>query len=290
MTSNMKRTVVLAYFVSSCLVIGLILFGIELAINGHSMIGGLIVIGAIPVGLAMTLLLLLPIFCFFSMVPIYGALNNFLSNHGEPQLPLPQMTRWQLASFCVRFWPSVLQQRLSCFWLRIRSARPGPLRWLLPPVSTMPLELQLRENCLKDCLDELSKSWEGTFQKKGARLEMEFEPSIPTFRFDYQRVQQVACNLLDHALYQAVPSGTVTLRCLSRPNGAEVSLTGATEHDQKVFDNCPTPYFRPRNYQESLDVGLGIAKRLILAHGGRIWVEPSSTGSKFVFLLPMNAS
>ena len=29
----------------------------------------------------------------------------------------------------------------------------------------------------------------------------------------------------------------------SRPNGAEVSLTGATEHDPKVFDNYPTGYF-----------------------------------------------
>ena len=53
---------------------------------------------------------------------------------------------------------------------------------------------------------------------------MEFEPSIPTFRFDYQKVLQAAANLLDHALYQALSSGTVTLRCLSRPNGAKFLL------------------------------------------------------------------
>ena len=156
--------------------------------------------------------------------------------------------------------------------------------------NTMPLQLQLRENCLKDCLDELSKSWGVAFQQKGAKLETEFEPSIPAFRFDYQKVQQAAANLLNSALYQALPGGTVTLRCLSRPNGAEVSLTGAAEHDQKVFDNCPTPRSRPRNYQESLAGGLTIAKSLILAHRGRIWVEPSSSGSKFVFSLPMDAS
>lgn len=50
----------------------------------------------------------------------------------------------------------------------------------------------------------------------------------------------------------------------SRPNGAEVSLTGATEHDQKAFDNYPTPHSRPRNYQEPLDLGLTIAKRPVL--------------------------
>ena len=156
--------------------------------------------------------------------------------------------------------------------------------------NMMPLQLQLRENCLKDCLDELSNGWGVAFQQKGAKLETEFEPSIPTFRFDYQKVQQAAANLLNSALRQARPSDTVTLRCLSRPNGAEVSLTGATEHDQKVFDDCPTPHSRPRNYQESLDGGLAIAKRLVLAHGGKIWVEPSSTGGKFVFSLPIDAS
>ena len=154
----------------------------------------------------------------------------------------------------------------------------------------MPLELHLRENCLMDCLDNLAKPWKEMFQRKGAKLQTEFDPSIPKFRFDYAKVEQAAANLLDHALYQALPNSTVTLRCMSRPEGAEVSLTGATEHDQTVFDNCPTSYSRPRNHQESLDVGLNIAQRLILAHGGRIWVEGSSTGSKFVFVLPTNAS
>ena len=152
------------------------------------------------------------------------------------------------------------------------------------------MPINLRENCLQDCLDDLAKRWKEAFQRKGARLETEFEPSIPTFKFDYQKVQQATANLLDHALREALPNSTVTLRCLSRPDGVEVSLTGATEHDQKVFDNCPTSYSPPRNYQENLDLGLNIAQRLILAHGGRIWVEASSTGSKFVFVLPTNAS
>jgi hypothetical protein len=54
----------------------------------------------------------------------------------------------------------------------------------------------------------------------GREAGAEFGPSIPTFRFDDQKVQQVARNLLNFALRQALPSGTVTLRWLSRPNGA----------------------------------------------------------------------
>ena len=46
------------------------------------------------------------------------------------------------------------------------------------------LVLQLRENDLRDCLDELSKRWSEAFQRKGVKLDASFDPSIPTFRFD----------------------------------------------------------------------------------------------------------
>ena len=46
------------------------------------------------------------------------------------------------------------------------------------------LVLQLRENDLRDCLEELSKRWTEAFQRKGVRLEVNIDPSIATFRFD----------------------------------------------------------------------------------------------------------
>src|SRR5438067_8305381 len=74
------------------------------------------------------------------------------------------------------------------------------------------LVLQLRENDLRDCLDELSKRWSEAFQRKGVKLDANIDPSIPTFRFDYQKVQQVAANLLDNALKHTPSGGTVELR------------------------------------------------------------------------------
>src|SRR5437762_3266267 len=126
------------------------------------------------------------------------------------------------------------------------------------------LVLQLRENDLRDCLDELSKRWSEAFQRKGVRLEANIDPSIPTFRFDYQKVQQVAANLLDNALKHTASGGTVELRAaphfwerrvttmapleerrrfrLPRPNSVEVSVqdSGAgipAEHHQEIFED-----------------------------------------------------
>ena len=174
------------------------------------------------------------------------------------------------------------------------------------------LVLQLRENDLRDCLDELSKRWSEAFQRKGVRLEANIDPSIPTFRFDYQKVQQVAANLLDNALKHTPSGGTVTMKAgphfwerrvatmapveerrrfrLPRPNSVEVSVkdSGAgipAEHHQEIFED----FVRVDRNTSGMGLGLAIAKRLIQAHRGKIWVESDpGGGSRFTFLLPMD--
>jgi signal transduction histidine kinase len=174
------------------------------------------------------------------------------------------------------------------------------------------LVLQLRENDLRDCLDELSKRWSDAFKRKGVKLDASFDPSIPTFRFDYQKVQQAAANLLDNALKHTPMGGTVTLRAaphfwerrvaamapaeerrrfrLPRPNSVEVSVADSgtgipAEHHQEIFED----FVRVDRNTSGMGLGLAIAKRLIQAHRGKIWVESESkTGSRFTFLLPMD--
>ncbi len=174
------------------------------------------------------------------------------------------------------------------------------------------LVLQLRENDLRDCLDELSKRWSEAFQRKGVKLETNFDPSIPTFRFDYQKVQQAAANLLDNSLKHTPAGGSVTLRAgphfwerrvagmaptqerrrfrLPRPNSVEVSVADsgpgiAAEHHQEIFED----FVRVDRNTSGMGLGLAIAKRLIQAHRGKIWVESEhQRGSTFTFLLPMD--
>ena len=176
------------------------------------------------------------------------------------------------------------------------------------------LVLQLRENDLRDCLDELAKRWSEAFQRKGVKLDAAFDPSIPNFKFDYQKVQQAAANLLDNALKHTPVGGTVTFRAaphfwerrvaevapiqerrrfrLPRPNSVEVHVadSGAgipAEHHQEIFED----FVRVDRNTTGMGLGLAIAKRLIQAHRGKIWVESEAvTGSRFSFLLPMDQS
>jgi len=176
------------------------------------------------------------------------------------------------------------------------------------------LVLQLRENDLRDCLDEVAKRWSEAFQRKGVKLEASFDPSIPNFRFDYQKVQQAAANLLDNALKHTPTAGLVTLYAgphfwerrvaevapiqerrrfrLPRPNSVEISVADSgpgipAEHHQEIFED----FVRVDRNTTGMGLGLAIAKRLIQAHRGKIWVESEPEGgSKFTFLLPMDQS
>src|SRR6202008_817569 len=158
------------------------------------------------------------------------------------------------------------------------------------------LVLQLRENDLRDCLAETASRCSERYQRKGVKLETQLDPSIATFRFDYQKTQQVAFNLLDNALKHTPSGGNVVLRArphfwerrvtqvapveerrrfrLPRPNSAEVSVSDsgvgiAPEHHQEIFED----FMRVDKNTSGMGLGLAIAKRLIQAHRGKIWVE-----------------
>jgi signal transduction histidine kinase len=176
------------------------------------------------------------------------------------------------------------------------------------------LVLQLRENDLRDCLDEMAKRWAEAFQRKNVRLDVQLDRSIPTFRFDYQKVQQAAANLLDNALKHTPAGGNVTLVAkphfwerrvadvapnqerrrfrLPRPNSVEVSVTDSgggipAEHHQEIFED----FVRVDRNTSGMGLGLAIAKRLVQAHRGKIWVESETKrGSTFRFLLPIEQS
>src|SRR5216684_6242793 len=174
------------------------------------------------------------------------------------------------------------------------------------------LMLHLRENDLVECLEEVARRWQEGFQRKQVRLETQLEKGLPVFSFDYQKVQQAAGNLLDNALKHTPTGGSVTLR--ARPhfwerrvnesaqlngrrqvhaggyNSVEVAVsdTGAgiaAEHHQEIFED----FVRVDRNTSGMGLGLAIAKRLVQAHRGKIWVESESrSGSRFTFLLPMD--
>ncbi len=175
------------------------------------------------------------------------------------------------------------------------------------------LILQLRENDLRDCVNDLTCRWQEAFQRAIVKLEVKIHPDLPLFKFDYQKVQQCMANLLDNALKHTPAGGVVTLRAQPhfwerRTSRAEpcrgaapreqavyeqllisVSDTGsgiAAEFHQEIFEE----FVRVDPSSSGMGLGLAITKRLIQAHRGKVWVDSElGRGSSFSFLLPKDA-
>jgi signal transduction histidine kinase len=173
------------------------------------------------------------------------------------------------------------------------------------------LVLQLHDNDLRDCVNDMIGRWQDAYQRGGVGLEVQVDASLPTFNFDYQKVQQCMVNLLDNALKNTPAGGHVTLRATphfwerrlsdaspseerrrgvaSRPNSVLVSVsdtgTGiAAEFHQEIFEE----FVRVDPSSSGMGLGLAITKRLIQAHRGKIWVDSEpGRGSTFSFLLPI---
>lgn len=174
------------------------------------------------------------------------------------------------------------------------------------------LVLYLRDNDLRDCLSELVTRWHEAFQRNHVRLESQVDDDLPIFKFDYQKVQQTVANLLDNALKHTPTGGCVTLRAdlhfwerrvakespatdrrrgpRHEPNCIRISVsdTGsgiAPEHHQEIFED----FVRVDRTSSGMGLGLAIAKRLVQAHRGKIWVDSElRRGCTFTFLLPID--
>jgi signal transduction histidine kinase len=106
---------------------------------------------------------------------------------------------------------------------------------------------------------------------------------------DEDRITQVLTNLTANALQYTPEEGTVTISAIQKNDEVHVSVkdTGIgipPEHLQKLFTRFyRVDKSRSRNAGGGSGIGLTIAKHLVEAHGGRIWVESDGDGKGSTF-------
>ena len=113
-------------------------------------------------------------------------------------------------------------------------------------------------------------------------------------RVDRDRVIQVFHNLVSNALQYREPGSTVEIRAegLSERVYVEVMNRGAAIDDERLASLfSPMKRGEQGGEQGNLGLGLFIVKRLVEAHGGRVWARSDeSEGTTFVVELPREPS
>lgn len=155
--------------------------------------------------------------------------------------------------------------------------------------------LVLECECLSPAalIEETLESHLSLAAQKALRLECAVAPELPEVEADHHRLQRVLANLMGNALKFTPRGGRVILGAERFADGGEVRFwvadngPGIPEEDrQHLF----TPFWQAapqaRGARGGTGLGLSIAKRIVEAHGGRLWVESTpGEGSVFSFTL-----
>jgi histidine kinase len=157
-------------------------------------------------------------------------------------------------------------------------------------------ELDLRPTQIAPMVETLAKRFRQQFESKRVRLDLNLPADLPPVLADEHRILQVLTNLTGNALQYTSEGGVVTISA-ARKNGSvliTVSDTGAgitPEHLSHIFDRFyRIDKSRSRAAGGGSGIGLTIAKFLVEAHGGEIFVESKGAGkgSAFSFTLPVS--
>lgn len=153
--------------------------------------------------------------------------------------------------------------------------------------------LETADTDLDPLFRDLAKRFEVTGRNKGLRLVTEIDGTLPRLSCDAVRLEQVLTNLLGNAVKFTPANGWVKLKA-------------GVEGDQlriEVSDNgagiapADLPHIFERFWQARATakngngLGLSIAKTVVEAHHGAIWVESEpGQGSRFFIRLPLGRS
>src|SRR5215470_17069983 len=184
-------------------------------------------------------------------------------------------------------------------------------------METGELRMQFETGDLNACLSEVCRLWSNRFQERGLALYFLANEKLTAFSFDSPKMQRVISNLLENASKFTPAGGTVWLHAepymwerrtaskavgtrerrrqsTTSPNAVKVSVSDTgpgipPEYHLEIFDD----FFRLPGSEptDGMGLGLAIARRLVNAMSGKIWVESDpGSGSKFSFLVPLKPS
>jgi two-component system, OmpR family, phosphate regulon sensor histidine kinase PhoR len=131
-------------------------------------------------------------------------------------------------------------------------------------------------------------------ERAGLALRVECSDDLPNIRADQARLEQVLVNLIHNAVKFTRPGGEVVLLAEST-NGAVrfgVKDTGIgipSDDVSRIFER----FYRVDRSRSGSGTGLGlsIARHIVEAHGGKIWVDSiEGQGSTFFFAIPQGAA
>lgn len=178
----------------------------------------------------------------------------------------------------------------------------------LSKIESGKMEMNLRYGDLGQVVKAMVHQMDTIARREDVLLEIDLAPGLPQTLFDAEKIDQVLMNLLENAIKFTPAGGRVCVRVVctngAAPPGAgldggleassrlEVVVSdtgiGIEPDDQERIFRAFRQVPDAGRLIKGAGLGLAIAKRIVQAHGGDIWVRSESGhGSEFHFTLPV---
>lgn len=182
----------------------------------------------------------------------------------------------------------------------------------LSKVEAGKMDFKFEKSSINTPVEFIKNTFENVAKEKNINLILDKEENLADTYFDNQRIEQVVSNLISNAIKFTEENGTITVKTeniqqadidksllfgVENPifydNYVKISVAdsgiGIAQEDlRKVFDQFQQIENSLNRKNGGTGLGLPIAKQLIEAHRGFIWVESElNRGTTFSFVIPV---
>ena len=149
---------------------------------------------------------------------------------------------------------------------------------------------------LNDVLKESADFFKNSAAKKGINLQYVLPKEQVYMFLDSNRINQVLANLINNAIKFTEEDGLIRIELKVFEDKARIGIIdtgiGIAKSDfSRMFNKFTQVSKTPDAQRKGVGLGLSIAKELVEAHSGEIWLESElGLGSRFYFSLPRLSS
>jgi two-component system phosphate regulon sensor histidine kinase PhoR len=154
-------------------------------------------------------------------------------------------------------------------------------------------ELEKQPVAVADLIHQTILKLQGFAHQEKIKLVSDVSPTLPLVEADRERLEQVLTNLIGNAIKFSEAEGQVLIKAAKVTGEIQIEVQdhgiGIPPEDlEQIFSRFYQSESGNKRSKAGSGLGLHIAKKIVEAHGGKIWAESEvGQGSTFQFTLPL---
>jgi two-component system, NtrC family, sensor histidine kinase GlrK len=149
------------------------------------------------------------------------------------------------------------------------------------------MEYNFEKRSIEPLIKQVINEFTPYMEAKRIHLKNSANTGHPLCMMDSERILDVLRNLIGNAVKFTPEKGQISITANLHNGGLEVSVCDSGPGIPKDKLSAIFDKYESSDQKKGTGLGLAIVKHIVMAHGGKVWVESDpGEGSRFIFVLP----